>query len=92
MRTSTSPVGRYLAVPPPEVKAFPERLRAGGYHTFTGRKLDYQFSGVVAGTGPFTVWDVEGVMEPAAELARLADRQPFFGLVNFLITQWLGFS
>ena len=45
MRTSTSPVATYLAVPEPDVKAFPELLRQADYFTFTDRKLDYQFSG-----------------------------------------------
>ena len=52
--------GGYRAVPPPEVKAYPELLRAAGYHTFTHLKLDYQFSKVGAGSGPFTIWDREG--------------------------------
>jgi arylsulfatase A-like enzyme len=34
----------YTAVPPPEVKAFPELLRAAGYYTFVTSKLDYQRS------------------------------------------------
>jgi len=91
MRTSTSPVARYMAVPPPEVKAFPELLRRAGYLTFTDRKIDYQFSGVYAGSGPETIWDHEA---PALRLdqkwpAFLADRpndQPFFGHINFLVT------
>jgi arylsulfatase A-like enzyme len=83
MRTSTSPVGGYLSVPPPEVKAFPELLRAAGYHTFTDRKLDYQCSGVVAGSGPFTIWDAEGA---SASFENAPAGKPFFGLVNFFIT------
>ncbi len=91
MRTSTSPVARYLAVPAPEVKAFPELLRGAGYLTFTDRKLDYQFSGVFAGSGPETIWDHE---EPALALdqhwpeflAERPDGQPFFGHINFLVT------
>lgn len=83
MRTSTSPVATYLAVPPPEVKAFPELLRRAGYHTFTDRKLDYQFSGIGAGTGPESIWDQEGQLDP---LADLPDDRPFFGLINFFIT------
>jgi arylsulfatase A-like enzyme len=83
MRTSTSPVGAYLAVPPPAVKAFPELLRAAGYYTFTDRKLDYQFSGVVAGSGPFTIWDAEG---QSASFENAPPGTPFFGLVNFFIT------
>ncbi|MCB1686225.1 MAG: sulfatase, partial [Pseudomonadales bacterium] len=83
MRTSTSPLGAYLAVPPPEVKAFPELLRAVGYYTFTDRKLDYQFSGIFAGTGPATIWDAEGV---GAHFSGRAADQPFFGLLNLFIT------
>lgn len=91
MRTSTSPVARYMAVPPAAVKAFPELLRGAGYLTFTDRKLDYQFSGIFAGSGPESIWDVE---DPALRLDTgwpgfLAERpagQPFFGLINFLIT------
>ncbi len=83
MRTSTSPVARYMAVPAPEVKAFPEILRRAGYHTFTDRKLDYQFSGVFFGSGPETIWDQEG---PDVDLDALPNNRPFFGLINFLIT------
>ncbi|MGE3463375.1 MAG: sulfatase [Pseudomonadales bacterium] len=83
MRTSTSPVATYLAVPPPEVKAFPELLRRAGYYTFTDRKLDYQFSGIGAGTGPESIWDSEGELDP---LSTLPDDRPFFGLINFFIT------
>ncbi|MDP7570234.1 MAG: sulfatase-like hydrolase/transferase, partial [Myxococcota bacterium] len=59
MRTSSRPAGAYRAVPPPEIKAFPELLRAAGYYTFTDYKLDYQFSGPLKGSGPFTIWDSE---------------------------------
>ncbi|MEM8768457.1 MAG: sulfatase-like hydrolase/transferase [Pseudomonadota bacterium] len=83
MRTSSSPVATYLTVPPVELKAFPEYLRAAGYYTFTDRKLDYQFSGVWAGSGPESIWDSEGAADPFADLP---DDQPFFGLINFLIT------
>ena len=34
---------KYNAVPPPEVKAFPEILRKNGYWTASYKKLDYQF-------------------------------------------------
>ncbi len=91
MRTSTSPVARYLAVPPAEVKAFPELLRSAGYLTFTDRKIDYQFSGVYAGSGPETIWDEEvpNLRLDQAWPSFLADRpvgQPFFGQINFLVT------
>jgi arylsulfatase A-like enzyme len=75
--------GGYLAVPPAQVKAYPERLREAGYYTFTGRKLDYQFSGILAGSGPFTIWDGEGEGE---SWRGRADGQPFYGLINFQST------
>lgn len=81
MRSSSRPDGGYLAVPPPEVKAFPEILRAAGYYTFTNGKLDYQFSGPLYGSGPPTIWDAEsgdGYWRDRPEAS-----QPFFGLINF---------
>ena len=75
MRTSSGPLGSYKAVPPPEVKAYPELLRGAGYYTWTGSKLDYQFSQPLAGSGPFTIWDDEGgdahLAQPAARPAFL---------------------
>jgi arylsulfatase A-like enzyme len=87
MRTSTGPLGTYYAQPPEGLKAFPELLRAAGYFTFTDGKLDYQFSGIVAGSGPFTLWDAEG---PDAHWRQRASGQPFFGLINFLETHESG--
>jgi arylsulfatase A-like enzyme len=87
MRTSTRPAGGYLAVPPADVKAFPELLRAAGYFTYTDQKLDYQFSGTFVGTGPSTIWDREG------NEFSWRDRQPgqpFFAYRNFLITHESG--
>ena len=83
MRTSTSPLGMYLAQPDQQVRAFPEILRAHGYYTFTDRKLDYQFTGIRAGSGPFTLWDEEDADDTAWR--NRASGQPFFGLVNFEI-------
>ncbi len=73
----------YFAVPPENVKAFPELLRAAGYYTFTDGKIDYQFSERVAGTGPFTIWDEEG---EGTDWRQREAGQPFFGLINFLDT------
>lgn len=87
MRSSSRPAGGYRSVPPPEVRAFPERLRAAGYYTFVTEKLDYQFSGVRPGSGPFTVWDAEG---GEALWAPRAAGQPFFGMLNFLETHESG--
>ena len=84
MRTSNK---GYKSVPPPEVKAFPELLRAAGYATFTDFKLDYQFSGTGGGSGPFTVWDEEGF---TAHWRKLGGDRPFFGMVNFLETHESG--
>ncbi len=83
MRTSTAPRGGYLAVPAPEIKAFPELLRQAGYYTYTDRKLDYQFSGIRAGSGPFTIWDDQG---SDSHYRNRRAQQPFFGLINFLST------
>jgi arylsulfatase A-like enzyme len=87
MRASNRPAGGYKAVPPAEVKAYPELLRAAGYYTFTDDKIDYQFSGVRAGTGPFTIWDQEG---GEANWSGREPDQPFFGLLNFLQTHESG--
>jgi arylsulfatase A-like enzyme len=80
MRASSRPAGGYLAVPPPEVKAFPELLRRAGYFTLTSLKLDYQFSGALPDSGPFTIWDAEG-FEPSWE--ERPEGTPFFALLNF---------
>jgi arylsulfatase A-like enzyme len=87
MRAGSRPAGGYRAVPPPEVKAFPERLRAAGYYTFVTEKLDYQFSGHATGSGPFTVWDAE---DDASLWRGRAAGQPFFGMLNFLETHESG--
>ena len=88
MRTSTRPEGAYFAVPPAEVKAFPELLRKAGYYTYTDLKLDYQFSGAFANSGPFTIWDQEGV-EQQGWTPRQSN-QPFFGWRNFMVTHESG--
>lgn len=94
MRTSTAPLGAYLAQPALQARAFPERLREAGYYTFTDRKLDYQFSGIRAGTGPFSIWDRDGVnllnADVAPPWAALSRDQPFFGLINFMQTHESG--
>jgi len=87
MRTGSRPAGSYRTVPPPQVKAFPERLRAAGYYTFVTAKLDYQFSGHGTGSGPFTVWDAE---DDETLWQGRDPGQPFFGMVNFLVTHETG--
>lgn len=86
-RTEFEPGGfeiGYAAVPPANVKAFPELLRQSGYYTFAGyggwiisNKKDYQF-----GT-PFTVWDED--IETASWRGR-EPGQPFFGMVTLATT------
>jgi arylsulfatase A-like enzyme len=72
---------KYLAVPPPDVKAFPELLRRAGYFTSNHRKTDYQFG------EPFTIWDVNDPREVQGALWRDAPKgQPFFVMVNPVIT------
>ena len=89
MRTSTSPLGKYYAQPDTQTRAFPELLRAhGGYFTYTDNKLDYQFSGIYAGSGPFTIWDRDGADDYAWR--ERAPRQPFFGMINFQETHESG--
>ncbi len=72
----------YEAVPPADVKAFPELLRAQGYYTYNVTKTDYQFG------NPFTIWDEN------SSSAHWRDRpdsgQPFFGMVNFMSTHESG--
>ncbi len=88
MRTSSRPEGGYWALPPEEVKAFPELMRQAGYYTYTDSKLDYQFSTAFAGSGPFTIWNAEGVTERG--WSKRAGDQPFFGWRNFLVSHESG--
>lgn len=67
----------YYAVPPADVKAFPELLRAAGYHTSNNWKTDYQFG------EPFTIWDAS---EDGADWSGRDDGQPFFHMRTLLTT------
>lgn len=67
----------YLAVPAVDVKAFPETLRAAGYHTSNDSKTDYQFG------EPFTIWDAS---EEGADWSARSDNQPFFHMRTFFNT------
>ncbi|NIB38597.1 sulfatase-like hydrolase/transferase [Pseudomaricurvus alkylphenolicus] len=88
MRSYSEGPAKYYAVPPPQVKAFPELLRARGYYTFNRRKLDYQFSHVRSGSGPFSLWDSDSGGN--VQFEKLPSDQPFFGYVNFLGTHESG--
>lgn len=87
MRTSTRTEVPYLAVPDSNIKAFPEILRKFGYFTFTNDKLDYQFSGILPGTGPFTIWNSEDSLYGWKERQT---KQPFFGIINLTVTHESG--
>ena len=88
MRTSqgrlSETITGYEAVPPPEIKAFPELLRAGGYSTANWAKKDYQFG------EPFTLWDVDdgGFWGPidAGLWRRLPEEKPWFVMMNLVST------
>lgn len=67
----------YSIVPPAEIKAFPEFLRARGYYCTNNVKTDYQFE------EPPTVWDESSAT--AHWRNRKAD-QPFFSVFNYMIT------
>ncbi|MEX0599761.1 MAG: sulfatase, partial [Rhodothermales bacterium] len=68
----------YEAVPPPELRLFPELLRRHGYYTTNNSKEDYQFN------APVTVWDESS---PDAHWRNRPDPDmPFFSVVNFTIT------
>ncbi|MFK8019477.1 MAG: sulfatase [Pseudomonadales bacterium] len=84
MRTSGK---NYKTVPPPDMKAYPELLRKQGYYTLTDGKLDYQFSGTMSGSGPFTIWDKEG---RKVGIKDAPIHQPFFAQLNFMVTHESG--
>ena len=87
MRTSSGGSVPYLAVPEPHIKAFPEILRKQGYFTFTNDKLDYQFSGIFPGSGPFTIWNSE---KDKFGWKNRNNSDPFFGIINLIITHESG--
>ena len=70
------------ATPPPQVRCFPELLRAAGYFCTNDSKTDYQFR------APPTVWDRDG--KGAGWRDRpghgTPDAAPFFSVVNFTTT------
>ena len=67
----------YEAVPPPEVRCFPEFLRADGYYCTNNDKQDYQFR------PPVTAWDESS---NTAHWKNRKPGQPFFAVLNIVIT------
>ncbi|HWQ15300.1 MAG TPA: sulfatase [Roseiflexaceae bacterium] len=69
---------RSRAVPPPEVRCFPEELRAAGYYCTNNAFSDFQFQ------TPVTVWDAHG---PQAHWRNRPDpTQPFFAVFHGMVT------
>ena len=68
---------RTRAVPPPEVRCFPEYLRAAGYYCTNNSKTDYQFE------PPVTAWDESS--SRAHWRTRVKD-QSFFSVFNLTVT------
>lgn len=73
-------VPNYNAVPPPDIKAFPELLRANGYWTASYTKLDYQFG------DPFTVWDSVSENPSWRQRSKADKKKPFFIYNTYEIT------
>ena len=73
----------YQCVPPPQVKAFTEYLRAAGYFCSNNVKADYQFG------EPSSIWDSHS---DEAHWRQRASGQPFFAVFNPMRThescQW----
>jgi uncharacterized sulfatase len=69
---------RSRAVPPAEVRCFPEYLRAAGYYCTNNAFSDFQFE------TPVTVWDEHG---PHAHWRNRPDpAQPFFAVFHGMVT------
>jgi arylsulfatase A-like enzyme len=67
----------YSVVMPPEIKCFPEYLKAAGYYTTNNNKTDYQFE------APPTAWDE---VSNKATWRNRPKGKPFFSVFNFNTT------
>jgi N-sulfoglucosamine sulfohydrolase len=70
----------YSIVPPPNVRAFPEYLRAANYYTSNNDKADYQFD------APPTVWDEVSNKAHWRNRPKTSQDKPFFAVFNSVIT------
>jgi len=68
---------RSQGVPPPEVKCFPEYLRAAGYYCTNNQKTDYNFA------APITAWDE---VSTKAHWRNRPAGAPFFAVFNYLVS------
>lgn len=75
-------IPNYEAVPSPEVRCFPELLRADGRFCTNRSKTDYQFK------APGTTWDQTG--GKAHWRRRSGGDQPFFAVFNLTVTHESG--
>ena len=75
-------IPNYEAVPSPEVRCFPELLRAAGRFCTNRSKTDYQFK------APATTWDQTG--GKAHWRRRPGGDQPFFAVFNLTVTHESG--
>ncbi len=75
--TKRQDIPNYEAVPPAEVKCFPEYLRANGYYCTNNEKTDYQFG------NPSTAWDENSKQ---AHWRNRPQGMPFFSVFNSMRT------
>jgi len=90
MRSKGFSQAKYYAVPPQEVKAFPELLRQAGYFTYANLKNDYQFSDFSATSGPFSIWNKTSRTTHGVNWRSRPDDKPFFGMYAFMETHESG--
>jgi len=98
MRSCQYTGGKYFAVPPAEMKAYPELMRKAGYFTYCDVKFDYQWTTPFE-PGAFTIWnaieekgyqDVNShTLKPVWRTLNIKDK-PFFLNYNPQITHESG--
>ena len=70
-------IPEYSAVIQPEIKCFPELMRAEDYYCTNNAKTDYQFA------APFTAWDEN---DTKAHWKHAPSNKPFFAVFNLNVT------
>ncbi len=98
MRSMNFQGGKYFAVPPAELKAYPELMRRDGYFTYCDVKFDYQWTTPTA-PGAFSIWNaieengyndlMAHTLKPVWRTLEIGDR-PFFLNYNPQITHESG--
>ncbi len=77
MRTASASPFPYAAVPPVDMRAFPELLRAAGYYTSNNGKTDYQFG------KPLSPWNQS---HNATHWRDAPDGKPFFFMQTLFVS------